>query len=83
MNFIDSYRFAVLNSKVGGSLLIKLWAGNGVFDYENNMKRFYKTVKLVKPDASRKDSAEIYLLARHFKGAKPIEKTDEDDEIDV
>lgn len=47
--------------------------GNGVFEFESNLKRFYKYVKLVKPDASRPDSSEIYYLARQFKGAKQKE----------
>ncbi|XP_065214728.1 rRNA methyltransferase 2, mitochondrial [Planococcus citri] len=63
-------RFAVLNTKINGTLLVKVWNGNGINDYENNLKKFYNNVKVVKPDSSRDDSAEMYFLARQFKGAR-------------
>ena len=34
------------------------------------LKRDFATVKHVKPPASRSDSAELYLLARGFRGAQ-------------
>jgi 23S rRNA (uridine2552-2'-O)-methyltransferase len=35
-----------------------------------DLKRDFATVKHVKPPASRSDSAELYLLARGFRGAQ-------------
>jgi 23S rRNA (uridine2552-2'-O)-methyltransferase len=32
------------------------------------LKRDFKTVKHIKPPASRKDSAELYVLATGFRG---------------
>lgn len=63
-------RFAVLVSNVDATLVVKLWQSNYTKTLENDMLRFYKTVKTVKPQASRSDSAEIFLLARNFKGLK-------------
>ncbi|XKL60933.1 hypothetical protein PGB90_007990 [Kerria lacca] len=65
-------KFAVINSKVNSNCLIKFWAGGRLTEIENDMRRFYSNVKYIKPDASRSDSAEIYLLARFFKGIKKI-----------
>lgn len=65
-----SCRFAVMNTKIDGTCLIKLWAGRGLTEFEKTIKTFFENVRHVKPDASRSDSTEIYLLARNFKGAK-------------
>jgi 23S rRNA (uridine2552-2'-O)-methyltransferase len=35
------------------------------------LKRDFSTVKHIKPPASRADSAELYLIARGFRGGKP------------
>ncbi|PSN49184.1 rRNA methyltransferase 2 [Blattella germanica] len=63
-------RFAVQVSSVGASLLIKIWAGRDTKKLENDLARFYENVKPVKPGASRGDSAEMFFLARKFKGLK-------------
>ncbi|KAF2901864.1 hypothetical protein ILUMI_04320 [Ignelater luminosus] len=63
-------RFAVLVSNIDATLVVKLWQSNYTKTLENDMLHFYKTVKTVKPQASRSDSAEIFLLAREFKGLK-------------
>jgi len=36
------------------------------------LKRNYVSVKHVKPAASRADSAELYVLARGFRGGQPL-----------
>jgi len=42
------------------------------------LKRDFAVVRHVKPAASRKDSAELYVLATGFRGA-PSEDRDEDE----
>ena len=54
--------------KENGVLLCKLWQGSRQSYLESLLKRSFSSVKLVKPKASRDDSAEIYLLARNFIG---------------
>lgn len=61
-------RFAVKMSEVQGSVLMKTWACAEVQALEKDMKKFYKTVRVLKPQASRSDSAEQYLLGRGFVG---------------
>ncbi|XP_044272368.1 rRNA methyltransferase 2, mitochondrial [Tribolium madens] len=63
-------RFAVQNSQVGASVVVKLWQCGQAKQLENDLRKFYDSVKFVKPNSSRSDSAEIFLLGRDFKGLK-------------
>lgn len=63
-------RFALLVSRIGASVLMKLWQCGDTKRLENDIARFYNNVKVVKPHASRADSTEIFLLGRDFKGIK-------------
>ncbi|TFG14312.1 RlmE family RNA methyltransferase [Candidatus Thorarchaeota archaeon] len=46
-----------------GKVLTKVFEGRGFREFMTATRKSYNSVKLVKPDASRKTSAEIYLLA--------------------
>ena len=48
--------------KPGGHLLIKLLRGADAA-LSAEAKRLFKTIKMVRPDATRRDSSEIYMLA--------------------
>lgn len=61
-------RFAALVSKVDGNLLFKVWDGKEVPILEMDLSRFYKNIKIMKPNASRTESSEKFILARGFKG---------------
>lgn len=65
-----AFRFALQMSAINASLLVKLWQGTGASNLQKDLEKFYKNVKVVKPASSRSDSAEIFLLAREFKGLK-------------
>ncbi len=52
-----------------GKALAKVFQGKGFQEFLGQIRSMFRTVKLIKPDASRKTSAEIYLLA-----AGPIRK---------
>ena len=52
----------------GGSFLCKVLQGGGEAGLLAELKRDFVSVKHVKPPASRTDSAELYLLARGFRG---------------
>lgn len=60
--------FQVLGTS--GSFLCKIWNGSEAARLSNDIKRFFQFVSYVKPPASRKDSSEVYILGRNFKGAK-------------
>ncbi len=52
----------------GGTFLAKVLQGGTEASLLATLKRDFKTVKHVKPPASRSDSAELYLLASGFRG---------------
>ncbi|NWF97069.1 MAG: 23S rRNA methyltransferase, partial [Candidatus Thorarchaeota archaeon] len=47
----------------------KVFQGPGFTEFLESVRKSFQSVKLLKPDASRKTSAEIYLLASGPKGA--------------
>jgi 23S rRNA (uridine2552-2'-O)-methyltransferase len=51
-----------------GSFLCKVLQGGTEAELLRALKRDFSSVKHVKPPASRRDSAELYLLARGFRG---------------
>jgi 23S rRNA (uridine2552-2'-O)-methyltransferase len=55
----------------GGSFLAKVLQGGAEGELLAALKRDFKSVKHIKPPASRSDSAELYLLATGFRGAQP------------
>jgi len=54
----------------GGSFLCKVLQGGSEAKFLAELKRDFASVKHVKPPASRSDSAELYLLARGFRGGQ-------------
>jgi 23S rRNA (uridine2552-2'-O)-methyltransferase len=53
----------------GGSFLAKVLQGGAERDLLNRLKKNFARVRHVKPEASRADSAELYVLAEGFRGA--------------
>jgi len=60
--------FACEVLKPGGAFLAKVLQGGTEPQLLAQLKRDFKTVRHVKPAASRADSAELYLLATGFRG---------------
>jgi 23S rRNA (uridine2552-2'-O)-methyltransferase len=52
--------------KPGGSLLLKAFQGEGLDAFVLQLKGRFGVVKRLKPQASRPESREIYLLARNY-----------------
>jgi 23S rRNA (uridine2552-2'-O)-methyltransferase len=50
----------------GGSFAVKLFQGAGYTDYLQALKSSFKQVNTFKPNASRKESKEMYAVARGF-----------------
>ena len=57
--------------KPGGAFLCKVLKGGTERALLAQLKKDFSDVKHVKPKASRADSAELYLLARGFRGGRP------------
>ncbi|MBD0415644.1 RlmE family RNA methyltransferase [Oryzicola mucosus] len=75
--------FAISVLKPGGHFLTKTFQGGTENELLGQLKRHFRTVQHVKPPASRDESVELYLLAKHFKGRQPgIEDADVEPETD-
>ena len=56
--------FCLKYLKVGGDFLVKVFEGRELAEYKLNLKQHFNKVLVRKPEASRTQSKEIYLLAR-------------------
>lgn len=72
----DVLRFAIQMSAKNASLLIKVWDNGEVKKFEGALLQYYDTCKYLKPNASRNDSAEKFLLARGFIGSEKEKQLD-------
>ncbi|RUM95506.1 RlmE family RNA methyltransferase [Pseudaminobacter arsenicus] len=60
--------FAISVLKPGGHFLAKTFQGGTEAELLTRLKQNFRSVHHVKPPASRDESAELYLLAKDFKG---------------
>lgn len=63
--------FALRVLEPGGAFLAKVFQGGTERELLDMLKRSFKSVRHVKPPASRSDSAELYVLATGFRGEAP------------
>ena len=69
MNLLKmAYAFAVQVLNPNGVFIAKIFQGGTENKFLAQMKQDFKVVKHVKPDASRKDSSEFYVVATGFRG---------------
>jgi 23S rRNA (uridine2552-2'-O)-methyltransferase len=54
--------------KPSGSMLIKVFQGSELKDFQLDMKSSFHVLRIVKPPASRPESAELYFLGLGFLG---------------
>lgn len=73
MNLLEmAYDFALQVLNPGGVFIAKIFQGGTENQFLAEMKQHFKVVKHAKPDASRKDSSEVYVVATGFKGKKEV-----------
>ena len=60
------YDFSTQILKPGGDLLVKLFEGDGTYEYRQLLKEKFTKVLIRKPKASRDQSREFYVLARSY-----------------
>ena len=53
-----------------GHFVVKVFQGGGDPEYLKEVRRLFKNVSVFKPAASRRESSEMYIVARGFRGAK-------------
>ncbi len=56
--------FALAHLKPGGAFLVKVFQGAGYEEFHRSLRTGFDKVVVRKPDASRGESAELYVLAR-------------------
>jgi len=54
--------------KPGASFAAKMFQGSGSDDYVKELRKSFEKVLIRKPAASRKESREVYIVAKGFKG---------------
>jgi len=64
----EAFNFSIKVLKDGGSFIAKVFQGGTEPELFNRMKLNFKTVKHFKPDSSRKESVEMYVVAQGFRG---------------
>ena len=60
--------FAMFHLQEEGAFLVKVFQGAGYDEYLKSLRAAFRKVVVRKPDASRDESSEQYLLARGLKG---------------
>ena len=54
--------------KSSGNMLVKVFQGSELREFQLDMRSSFRTLRIVKPPASRPESAELYLLGLGFVG---------------
>lgn len=54
----------------GGTLLCKTWAGSKSHLLQKRLTLEFQNTRVVKPEASRKESSEVYFLATQYRAGK-------------
>lgn len=66
----STLRFSTICLKEKGIFLTKILNGNSTEQFVSDLKNYFSIVKILKPDASRMDSTEQYILAKGFHSKK-------------
>lgn len=72
----EAMRFAIQVLNPGGALVLKLFHGPEFHTLVKEAKRYFTSVKVVKPEASRDRSSEQYLVATGFRPPAPTTTDD-------
>ena len=72
-------QFAKENLRPGGCFLAKVFRGGTEHEMLAELKRDYQTISHIKPPASRKESPEMYVFAKGFRGQADAATKDDDE----
>ena len=64
---LDAINLSKVILKPKSTLLVKIFSGKDEDILIKNAKDFFKSIERIKPDSSRKESREMYLLCRNLK----------------
>ena len=54
--------------RIGGSLVVKVFQGDGSDSFIKKLKTYYSMIQVIKPRSSRAQSREIYVVGQRFLG---------------
>lgn len=57
-----AFNFAKSSLVDKGNFLCKIWFGDSTKEFMRALEKYFKYVKLIKPEASRSDSAEVFIF---------------------
>ncbi|MCX6660280.1 MAG: RlmE family RNA methyltransferase [Candidatus Bathyarchaeota archaeon] len=63
-----SFEIAQLKLRIGGNFLVKVFQGSELDTYLQEVRTSFRTVRLVRPPATRASSAELYVLGLGYLG---------------
>lgn len=63
---ISDNQNGILPFAKGGKFLCKVWDGPLIKEFSLELKEHFKNFRILKPDASRGHSAEVYLFGRGY-----------------
>jgi 23S rRNA (uridine2552-2'-O)-methyltransferase len=63
----QALQLALCLLRSGGNFFVKVFEGDLLNDFVQTVKKYFETVKVIKPKASRQQSSEMYLLAMALK----------------
>ncbi|HEY0579210.1 MAG TPA: RlmE family RNA methyltransferase, partial [Candidatus Nitrosocosmicus sp.] len=63
----NALEFTKIVLKENGCALYKVFQGENTAEFINYLKEFFLNVTITKPDASRKQSSEIYVVCKRYK----------------
>jgi 23S rRNA (uridine2552-2'-O)-methyltransferase len=52
--------------ETGGNLYVKVFEGEDFQEFVDSVRKNFKTVKIVKPKSSRRESREVFILGLEF-----------------
>jgi 23S rRNA (uridine2552-2'-O)-methyltransferase len=59
----------------GGNFFVKVFQGDMLDDFVRKVRRFFQAVKVIKPEASRSRSSEMFVLGIHLKQVTSQQQT--------
>lgn len=65
-----AFKFAVEVTCYEGTFIVKVWDGYKSQKLEEDLAKFYRYVKIARPEATREESSEKFIIARGFKGLR-------------
>lgn len=63
----EALRIALETLRPSGNFFVKVFQGDMLDDFVKKVRRHFETVMLIKPEASRAKSSEMFVLAMHMK----------------